>query len=112
VAGDHPGITIPRPLIDAVADAIVASFARRPEPRIKQIFSSETPRPGFDDPRPWLTFPRIGEVSDRVWLARSTIFGKAVGGGFPKSGKPGERTAAWRLEDSEAWERGPLGYGK
>ncbi|TXS90877.1 AlpA family phage regulatory protein [Parahaliea maris] len=58
-------------------------------------------RPQHDEPKSKPTFLRIKDVSDRVGLARSTIYAKMSEGSFPESVKLSEHTAAWRLEDIE-----------
>ena len=52
-------------------------------------------------------FVRINEVVNLTGIPKSTIYQWTAQGKFPRQIKLGERVAAWRLQDVEAWAKNP-----
>jgi prophage regulatory protein len=104
------GITIPKQLLDELAEEIAVKVSSRLKAHIHQLVSAIPEPPAFEEPRIKPTFLRIREVAERVGFSRGGIYKKMSEGKFPQSVKLGERSVAWRLTDIEIWERNPLGY--
>lgn len=56
------------------------------------------------------SFLRLPAVLKRTSLSRSTLYRKMDQGTFPRQVKIGERCAAWRQSDIDAWTRNPIFY--
>ena len=56
------------------------------------------------------SFLRLPAVLQRTSLSRSTLYRKMDQGTFPRQVKIGERCAAWRQSDLDAWARNPIFY--
>ena len=56
------------------------------------------------------SFLRLPAVLKRTSLSRTTLYRKMDQGTFPRQVKIGERCAAWRESDIDAWTHNPMFY--
>lgn len=108
---DQISVNIPKQFIDNLANAIAAKVSARVEGRLNSDVLTVASRSILEADRVRPTFLRLKEVSERVGLARSTIYSKIGKGRFPQPVNLGGRSVAWRVADIEAWESNPSAYG-